>query len=264
VPFYRRYLGEAAVDDEYDRRPPVQFAVRGTTETLASDAWPPPEVRYESWYLSATPSGSVTSLNDGSLGTAVAEGATSYRYPDPEWTLGPVVFTRFGADAVRRVLTFTSEPLSNELTVAGPAELVLHLSSSRTDTDVIVKLSEQVPQSDEARSTGAQPASTVVTKGWLRASHRGSAADERIGSPIMLRADPLPIVPGEIVELRIPLMPTAYRFRAGSRIRLELCNADSPLTDAVFSHPYTPDKVGVDTIHHDAAHPSRLLLPVLP
>jgi predicted acyl esterase len=59
-------------------------------------------------------------------------------------------------------------------------------------------------------------------------------------------------------------MPTAYCFRAGSRVRLEIANADSPLTDAVFSHPYTPDKVGDDTIYHDATRPSRLLLPVLP
>ena len=103
----------------------------------------------------------------------------------------------------------------------------------------------------------------MVTKGWLRASHRGSAADERTGAPIMLRSEPLPLVPGEAVELRVPLMASAYRFAAGSRIRLEVANADSPITDVVFAHLYTPDKVGTDTILHDGAHPSRLVLPVL-
>jgi putative CocE/NonD family hydrolase len=197
LPFYERFL-RGSSDDTYERRPNVEFAVRGTSATVAAEAWPPAAVAHEEWFLDPAASGTVTSLNDGSLGRTPAAGApsTSYRYPDPEWTLGPVVFTRFGPDAVRRVLTFTSAPLADDLTIAGPAEIVLHVSSSRRDTDIIAKLSEQLPQSAAARATGAQPAATVVTKGWLRASHRGSAADDRIGSPVMLRPDPLPLVPG--------------------------------------------------------------------
>lgn len=41
----------------------------------------------------------------------------------------------------------------------------------------------------------------------------------------------------------------AHVFRAGHSIRLELANGDSPVTEAVFSHYYTP-KQGTDTIHH--------------
>jgi predicted acyl esterase len=58
-------------------------------------------------------------------------------------------------------------------------------------------------------------------------------------------------------------MPTAYRFKAGSRIRLELANGDSSVTEGVFAHPYTPEKVGRDTIHHSARYPSQFLLPVI-
>ena len=31
------------------------------------------------------------------------------------------------------------------------------------------------------------------------------------------------------------------------------------VTENVFAHPYTPDKVGRDTIHHDARRPSHIL-----
>ena len=55
----------------------------------------------------------------------------------------------------------------------------------------------------------------------------------------------------------------AYRFRRGNRIRVEIANGDSAATDGLFFHAYRPDKVGADTIYHDAAHPSRLQLPVL-
>lgn len=265
LPFYERHLRDApAAGNAYEERARVQFAIRGTNETHSGDQWPPAHSRYAAWHLNAQPSGSVTSLNDGSLTPDAPADATqtSYTYPDPEWTLGPVVFTRTGPDPIRRVLTFTTAPLATDLTIAGAGELIVHVSSSRPDTDVIVKLSEQraLPPGAEP---GTQPPFTMVTKGWLRASHRGSAADERVGSPIMLRAEPLPLTPHEIVELRVPLMATAYRFQAGSRIRLEFANADSPITDVVFAHIYTPDKVGTDTIYHDAARPSRLVLPVL-
>ena len=59
-------------------------------------------------------------------------------------------------------------------------------------------------------------------------------------------------------------MPASYVFKRGHRIRLEIANGDSQLTDSVFTHPYHPSLMGTDTIHHDALHASRLLLPVVP
>ena len=70
-----------------------------------------------------------------------------------------------------RILTFTSEPLEFDLEVVGPIKLVLYAASSNTDTDFIVKLSEQFP-SAAAEQTNAQPRFRVVSKGWMKASHR--------------------------------------------------------------------------------------------
>jgi|GEM_PF-2843354 len=72
-----------------------------------------------------------------------------------------------------------------------------------------------------------------------------------------------PLRPGKIYKIEIPLQPIAYRFHRGSRIRLEVANGDSPVTDNLFFHFYRPDKIGTDTIYHDAEHPSELVLPVL-
>jgi predicted acyl esterase len=54
----------------------------------------------------------------------------------------------------------------------------------------------------------------------------------------------------------------AYLFRMGHRIRLEVVNGDSPVTEALWPHFYRPDRIGTDTIHHGADHPSALILPV--
>ena len=72
-----------------------------------------------------------------------------------------------------------------------------------------------------------------------------------------------PLTPGKIYKIEIPLQPIAYRFHKGSRIRLEIANGDSPVTDNLFFHFYRPDKIGTDTIYEGAEHPSELVLLVL-
>jgi len=61
----------------------------------------------------------VTSLNDGGLSPAPGEGATSYDYPNPGWVSGVVGFGPAGPaggfDPARRVLTFTTAPLEQDL-----------------------------------------------------------------------------------------------------------------------------------------------------
>ena len=52
-------------------------------------------------------------------------------------------------------------------------------------------------------------------------------------------------------------------LKKGSRVRLEIANGDSQLTEFVFQHEYTPNKVGRDTIYHDAKSSSHLMLPVV-
>jgi predicted acyl esterase len=83
------------------------------------------------------------------------------------------------------------------------------------------------------------------------------------GAPFYTHAGRTPLTPGRIYKIEIPLEPMAYRFRKGNRIRVEIACGDSPVTDGLFFHIYRPDKIGADTIHHDAAHPSHLVLPVL-
>lgn len=267
LPFYERFLKGKPTD--WEQRAPVEYFVRGANVFKTSDTWPPAQVQYQAWHLGAAKTGSVTSLNDGSLSERGAGGgeATSYAYPNPGWVSGVVGFgpngPAGGFDAVRRVLTFTTAPLEKDLEIAGPIKLVLYVSSTRTDTDVIVKLSEQYPQGAEERAKGLNPASQLVTKGWLRASHRALDAKRSTEmEPYHTHADPQPLKPGEVAKLEVSLEPNAYLFRKGNRIRLEVANGDSPVTDVLWTHYYAPDKIGQDTIHHGSRYPSQLLLPV--
>lgn len=265
LPFYDRYLKDKKT--AYDDLPQVRVEVRGRGATREYPDWPPADSEMRAFHLAAGPSKSVTSINDGALAAKSARGpaSTRFRYPDPQWKLGVAGIGPQGPDPVRRVLTFTGVPLTEDLEVVGRVVLELHVSSTSTDTDFFVRVADQFPQAPEERAQGRQPASIMVTKGWLRASHREKdAAKSRPDRPWYTHANPQPIEPGKIYKYEIELMPCAYLFKQGHRIRLEIVNGDTALTETpFFVHQYQWYKVGVDTIHHDAARPSRLLLPVV-
>jgi len=263
-PFYDCYLkGEKTT---YPDEPPVRYFLNGADEFKTSPTWPPENIEYRRLHLSAGPSGSVESLNDGLLQwEAPGSGSVEFEYPNPGWRAGVVGFDKDGKpDPVRRVLTFVSPPLDEDVEVVGPIQLTLYAESSNTDTDFIVKLSEQQPQTAEAREKKIQPAGRVLTKGWLRASHREIDKEKSLpNAPWYAHTKPEPIEPGRIYKYEIAVMPTAHRFKKGNRIRLELANGDSQFTEFVFYHDYAPNKVGRDVFHHNAAYDSHLLLPVI-
>jgi putative CocE/NonD family hydrolase len=265
LPFYDHYL--KGKDTDYAARPTVEYFVRGADAVRVADTWPPAGVKYVTWHLSGQKSGSVTSLNDGSLSREAPSGdaRTSYRYPDPGWLMGVVGFgPNNQPDPARRVLTFTTPPLAQDLEIAGPILLMLYGSSTRNDMDFFVKLSEQMPQSPEDRAKGLNPASYWITKGWLRASHRAlDRAKSTEMEPYHSHTSSEPIEPDKVYRFDISLEPMAHRFKKGNRIRLEIVNGDSVVTDVLWTHYYVPSKIGIDTICHSAECPSALTLPVM-
>ena len=264
-PFYDRHLKGA--NNGFMDSEPVKFFVRGADAWRAEEEWPP-QATPVAYYLRQGPSGSVTSLNDGALSTntpSATEAPTSYTYPDWQWVNGTAVIGADGrVDPARRVLTFTSAPLAADLEAIGPIVLKLYAASTAIDTQFVVKLTDQHPQDAAVHAAGEQPAFTPVSKGWLKASHREKdAARSTPQRPFYTHLNPQPLTPGEIYQFDIEVLPIAYVFKQGHRIRLELANGDSPATDGVFNHPYHPSLMGTDTIYHDGAHASALILPVM-
>jgi len=122
----------------------------------------------------------------------------------------------------RGLLSFTTEPLAAPLEIAGHPVVSLWLASSEPDAAVFVYLSEV-----EADGT-----SRYVTEGLLRAIHRAEAPapkNYRTTWPwrTFARKDAKPMPVGEPQLLRFALLPTAWRFAAGSRIRLSLAGGDA-------------------------------------
>ncbi|CAN0466577.1 unnamed protein product, partial [Phaeothamnion confervicola] len=128
LPFYDRWLKD--IDNGFMEQPPVKLFVRGANVWREETQWPLPRATYVPYYLRKASSGSVTSINDGSLSTAkpaADERPTSYSYPDWEWVNGVVAMDPKGRpDPIRRVLTFTSAQLMSDIEVTGPIVLKLY------------------------------------------------------------------------------------------------------------------------------------------
>lgn len=123
------------------------------------------------------------------------------------------------------------------------------------DTDWIAKLAEVAP---DGRST-------LVRAGYLRASHRAldlahsTPTPDGVLNPMPLHTPEsiVPPPPGETLGYDIEIWPTAKRFRAGYRLRIAIYSADMPEHQPLV-------KPAVNTVFHDAAQPSYLLLSVTP
>jgi putative CocE/NonD family hydrolase len=136
-----------------------------------------------------------------------------------------------------RGATWTSEPLTDAVSVIGVPVALLHLTATMPIATCVVRLSEVAPDGT----------SSLVAQGVLNLTHRLSDTDP----------SPMPTRGLATEEVRIPLRTTGYRFSPGHRIRLTVLTSLWPV---LWPSPLP----GELRVHHGGATPSRLELPVLP
>ncbi len=245
--------------DTFAGQPPVMYYALGENRWKYADSWPPSGTSVETLHLSGATSGSARSLNDGSLVRAAVVGDQT---PDQivthpsgtgeaasKWenvAAAPFQKTDQRADEVH-ALTYSTDPLSDPLTVAGPIELPLYGDSSAIDADWIAKLADVAPDGS----------SKLISTGYLRASHRALDPERTLPlRPWHPHTAPSTLIPGQVYEFRIEIWPTATTFRAGHRLRLAISSMDLPNHEPV---PFP----AVNQVFHDGARPSALRLSVL-
>ena len=145
------------------------------------------------------------------------------------------------------VLVYDTSPLIEDVEVTGPVTLDLYASSSAVDTDFTAKLVD----------VGPDGIARNLTEGILRARYRESTSEAK------------PIVPGQVYEYKIDLWSTSNVFLKGHKIRLEVSSSNFPRFDRNLNtgKDASTDSAFVkatNTILHDPAHPSALILPIVP
>jgi predicted acyl esterase len=223
-----------------------------------------------------------------------------------EWPLARTQWTTFHLDPESRALseesaaqesvityealgegvTFTTQPLVRETEIMGPSALKLFASSETEDLDIFAILRVFDPDGNEVTFQGAIDPHTPIAQGWLRASHR--KLDEARSSeyrPYHAHNELWPLVPGEVVELDVEILPTSLVIPAGYTIALSIQGHDyeyAEHTGAFLSNfknellgcgPFLHDDPvdrpaelfgGRVTLHLGGDRRARLLLPVIP
>ena len=241
--------------------PPMYIFVMGDNRWRFENEWPLARTQYTPFYLHS--GGAANSLHgDGALSpeTPTDEPVDSFVY-DPRnpvptrggglccWqaALPSGAYDQREVEARPDVLVYSTPPLEHDVEVTGPIELHLWAASSAPDTDFTAKLVD----------VGACGYARNVQDGIVRARYRNAATPAE------------PIHPGEVYEYTIDLGATSNVFKAGHCMRLEISSSNFPRFDR---NPNTGRPIGdetelrtaLQTILHDAEHPSRVVLPIIP
>ena len=233
---------------------PARLGMPADGFTLEFGAWPPEETSPWRLYLHA----------DGSLRSAApsveTESASKFAH-DPaagQRTLGGgQPFYTWAQPAAGNALVFESDPLAEDHVLVGSASVDLWLKSTADDADIQVLISEVRPDGNE----------TYVQAGWLRASQRGLAPDATELRPVKthLEGDAALLPAGEYALVRVEVMPFAHPFRQGSRVRLEIATPGDSRERWRFELLEYPEGELVEhQIAHSMAHPSSVVLPLIP
>ncbi len=249
------------VQNEFANGKRVKIFVMGLNQWRFEEDWPPVRVRSTKYFLHAQ-SAANSSMGAGVLSTSLPadEPVDKFIYDpaNPVPTVGgplccdsahlaPGPYNQSKVEVRDDVLVFSSAPLDHDLEITGPVRLDFFASSSAVDTDFTAKLVDVFPDGPAIN----------ITEGILRASYRDS------------QESPTPLAPGKVYPLTIDLWATSNLFRSGHRIRLEISSSNFPRFDRNLNTGESAARSSkivsaTNTILHDRAHPSALILPVLP
>ena len=232
-PFFEHYLRDKPAD-----LPPAWMFETGTNVWRKYPAWPLPQARVRTLYFQ----------QNGRLAfTPPPAGEAPSTYPsDPAH---PVPFTEYTTDTVpqrylvddqrfaaRRpdVLAFQTEPLEEDITLAGPVSPRLFVATTGTDADFVVKLIDVYPADLPDRDE------TEAAKG----KRRVDAPPVRLGAyQQLVRGEPFrakfrhswekpePMTPGQREEIRFAMPDVLHTFRRGHRIMVQVQSSWFPLVD---------------------------------
>ncbi len=248
------------IENGIEQEPPVQIFVMGINRWRTEQTWPLARAIATPYYLHSSGNAG-DDHQDGVLSTDLpdAEPTDHYAYDprNPVPTVGGALLMHPNFPSGPRdqraveqrsdVLVFTSAPLDQPVEVTGPITVTLFAATDARDTDFVARLVDVHPDGFACN----------LTDGIIRGRMREGIANESL------------LTPGEIVEYHIDLWATSNVFLPGHRMRLDVTSSNFPRWDCNLNTgaPLGETKEAViahQTIYHDRAHPSCVVLPIVP
>ena len=237
-------------DNGVEQEPKVILFVKGVDRWRYEADWPVPDAHLVTLFLQAGHSRTIESLNDGAITAEQGVGSSATLPYVPG--IGPSLPVLLSATVGRpdgdqrtmeqKVLTWTTAPLSVATEVTGYPHISVWAASTTNDGDMVFSLNDVAPDGK----------STQVIQGYVNVPHQASLSD------------PKPLVPGQAQKIDLDLLPTAYVFQPGHRLRLALAGAASVAPGLPFPQGPGPNPAAFTwTVLQDTEHPATLALPIV-
>lgn len=201
----------------------IHYYMLGTGEMRSTNVWPPRGTRSRTLHFSgdhalaanAGPAGVHTYEVDAEVGTGT----------QTRWSTQIGVPPAYGdrREMDRRLLTYDSEPFARAVEVLGSVVVELSVEAASEDPAFFAYLEDVAPDGRV----------TYITEGMLRAIHRRPADpaslpyDQGPAPHSFRRTDAQLVTPGERMQVRFALFPTAARIERGHKLRIAIAGADA-------------------------------------
>jgi putative CocE/NonD family hydrolase len=238
----------------------------GSNQWEKYDAWPPRSAENRNLYfhpggkLSFDPpaegEGFDSYVSDPAHPVPYRHRPVSPTYPGGGWPVWLVEDQRF-VDNRPDVLTWETEPLREEVKIAGDIIAQLYASTSGTDSDWVVKLIDVYPEfnPDDRELDGYE---LMIADEILRGRFRESYENPR------------PVAPDQVTPYRIDLHTNDHAFLKGHRIMVQVQSTWFPLYDRnpqifvenIFQAKASDYKAATQRVFRSKAYPSHIVLPL--
>jgi putative CocE/NonD family hydrolase len=231
-PFFEYYLkGKGAA------APKAIVFETGTNVWRSMDAWPPKAAAAKTLYFHA---GGKLSFDAPTEAKSVDEYLSDPNHPVP--FVGYTTDTipqRYMVDDQRfasyrpDVVTYETDPLEEDVTIAGPITPKLKVASSGTDSDFVVKLIDVYPDRYVEGEDAGRPNKRVMDAPPL---HMGGYQELLRGEPFRAKfrnswEKPEALTPGQQTAIEFTMPDLFHTFRRGHRIMVQVQSSWFPLTD---------------------------------
>lgn len=262
-PFFQHYLKDAPAP----KLPEALIFETGSNQWKQFAAWPPKNVSKKELYFHAKGKLSFVKpeekdsfdeyLSDPDRPVPYTEGVHLRR--TREYMIDDQRFASRRPD----VITYQTDVLEQDVTLAGPLVANLRVSTTGTDADYVVKLIDVFP--DDYPNNEPNPKN--VEMGGYQMLVRGEVMRGKFRNSF---EKPEPFVPGEVTEVTYSLPDVAHTFKKGHRIMIQVQNSWFPLVDRnpqKFVDIYHADEAdfqkAVHRIYHDSKRASSLTVTVI-
>jgi len=272
-PFFEQYLkgnGDARLPEAY-------MFETGTNVWRQFAEWPPKQVQAKPLYFH--PNGKLSFDPPADAQASFDEYVSDPAHPVPfipYTSVGRTEQEYMVADQRtfgRRpdVLVYQTEPLDEDVTIAGPISAKLRVSTSGTDSDFVVKLIDVFPNDyPEPAAPAVRPPDVPVP------------TEKMAGYQMLVRGEPMrakfrnswekpeAMTPGKVEAVNVDMPDVLHTFRRGHRIMVQVQSSWFPLTDlnpqtfVDIPHAKASDfQKATERVYHDKAQPSAVVLGII-